>query len=349
MGSLSTLTRVRRHADARAEMFAADLWEGMTRFGIPGLLVPEAYGGLGLDILDAAVVAEVLGRHVVPAPFLGPVVAAPLAIGWGGSGAIKSRLLPRLAGGELRIGLAWSSPAGERNGEAVIERSGRLTGTCPFAIDIAGSEMIVVGSRDGRFHLVDRAAEGLSVTPVTTVDRTRSVAALVLDDVAAEGLALSPSDRLRLDYALQVMLAADLLGSGSRLLESAVEYAKARHQFGRPIGSFQAVQHLCADMAAELEPGRALLWYAAHGLDAGLPDAGESALHAKAYLADAARMASRKAVEVHGGIGITDELGLHYWFKRVTWSGQAFGGAIRTRERVACLHNAAVLPQRGAA
>ena len=125
--------------------------------------------------------------------------------------------------------------------------------------------------------------------------------------------------------------------SPDTLLNRAVEYAKVREQFGRAIGSFQSVKHLCAEMAAEIEPGRALVWYAGYSLDHGLPDASLASAHAKAYLAEAARFVSRAATEVHGGIGITDVLGLHYWFKRNAWGYQAFGSPERLREAAAGL------------
>lgn len=336
MARFAPLARVRRHAGLAADAFAEDVWDGLAHFGVPGLLIPEQYGGLDLGLLDAALVSEMLGRHVVPAPFLGPVVATPLAILGGGSEQQKQDLLPRIARGELRIAIALSGPmAGARPDEGISAQDGRLHGACRFAIDTAGCEMILVETQDGDLHLVDAAGTGVEITPLVTVDRTRSAAALRLDGASSSRLDVAAAVRQRIASALNVMLAADLLGAGTRMLEVAVDYAKVRHQFGRPIGSFQAVQHLCADVAAELEPGRALVWYAAHALEVGLPDAVLCALHAKAYLADAARIASRNATEVHGGIGITDDLGLHYWFKRVTWSGQALGGPTRVRELAA--------------
>ena len=161
---------------------------------------------------------------------------------------------------------------------------------------------------------------------------------LVFDGVPAEALAASPGDAVqRIADAGRLVLAADLLGAAWKMLDQAVEYAKLRHQFGRPIGSFQAVKHMCADMAAELEPGRALLWYAGYAQDQSLPDASLCCLHAKAYLADAARMVARTATEVHGGMGITDDLGLHFWLKRIGWSYQALGSPERLREEAAAV------------
>jgi alkylation response protein AidB-like acyl-CoA dehydrogenase len=335
LGRLSPLERVRRHAGEPDDAFAADVWEGLTASGVPAMLVPEALGGLGLTLLDAALISELLGRHAVPAPFLGPCVAGPLAILASGSEAQRREWLPHIADGSVRMAIAVLSPGGVRAGEGFTEHGGRLEGECRFAIDAAGSGMLLAESLTGGLHLVSLADPAVEIVPLATIDRTRSAAAITLHGAAATPLGAAPGAAARIAHALQVMLAADLLGAASRMLETAVEYAGVRQQFGRPIGSFQAVQHLCADMAAELEPGRALVWYAAHALDEGLPDAALCALHAKALLADAGALCARNAVEVHGGIGITDALGLHYWFKRIGWSSQALGGASRCRDLAA--------------
>lgn len=336
MSRLSTLARVREHAAAEGG-FAEDVWAGLVELGVPGLLVPEAFGGLGMGLLDAALVSEQMGRHIVPAPFSGPVVAAPLAIVRAGTEDQKATLLPLIASGELRIAVALSeATAGARAGAGVELRNGVLNGVSFFAVDVTGAHRVLVGDTSGGLHLVEIDAPGLEITPLVTVDWTRSAATLTFKDVKAVALPHATRDTTAaIAAALQVTTAGDLLGTASRMLEMSIEYAKVRKQFGRPIGAFQAVKHLCADMAAELEPGRALVWYAAHALDVGLPDAVLSAIHAKAYLADAARLVSRNATEVHGGIGITDELGLHFWFKRITFGGQVFGGPQRMRELAA--------------
>ncbi len=134
------------------------------------------------------------------------------------------------------------------------------------------------------------------------------------------------------------MLAADTLGAGQTMLDKAVAYAKERKQFGRVIGSFQAVKHLCAEMAAELEPARALVWYAAYAFDDAPDEAPLMAAHAKAHLSEIGRFVARTATEVHGGIGITDLLGLHYWFKRIGLNRQLLGGPERVREQAAQIH-----------
>ena len=338
LARISPLARVRRHADEGAS-FAQDVWQGLVELGVPGLLVPEEFGGLGLGLLDAALVAEVFGRHVVPAPYLGPIVLAPLAIAAAGSQAQQRELLARIAAGTLRIGVAVSEHfAGVRAAAGVTCSDGRLHGRALFAIDDAGADAFLVADAAAGLHLVDRAAAGLTVTRLETVDSTRSTARLDFDGVQGEPLPGARAATLqRLGDAIRVTLAADMLGAAWKMIDQAVEYAKVREQFGRPIGSFQAVKHLCAEMAAEVEPGRALVWYAGYALDHGLPDASLASTHAKAYLAEAARFVSRAATEVHGGMGITDVLGLHYWFKRNAWGYQAFGSPERLREAAALL------------
>ncbi len=340
LAKISPLERVRRHAQAR-ESLAADVWRGLVEFGVAGLVVAERFGGLGLRVLDAALVAEMLGKHVVPAPFLGAAVLAPLAIAEAGSDAQQRAWLPRIASGELRIGVALSEPtAGRRAGTGVACRDGLLTGRSLFVVDTAGAERLLVVDEAGALHLVDREAAGLVVTPLETIDSTRSTARLDFDAVRSDPLECGGAGVLqRLTDVARVVQAADMLGASWRMLDQAVEYAKVREQFGRPIGAFQAVKHMCAEMAAELEPARALLWYAAYAIDEGLPDATLASLHAKAYLAEASRFVSRTATEVHGGMGITDTLGLHYWFKRNAWSYQAFGSPERLRDEAARLQS----------
>jgi alkylation response protein AidB-like acyl-CoA dehydrogenase len=147
-------------------------------------------------------------------------------------------------------------------------------------------------------------------------------------------------DRLR--DAAWIVLAAETLGASQAMLDKAVAYAKERKQFGRVIGSFQAVKHLCAEMAAELEPARALVWYAAYAFDQGLDEAPLMAAHAKAHLSEVGRFVARTATEVHGGIGMTDLLGLHYWFKRIGQNRQLLGGPERVREIAARLQGLVV-------
>lgn len=334
---LSPLKRVRAYAEGKQDS-SADIWQGLAELGVAGLLIPETYGGLGLTLLDAALAAEALGAHVAPAPFLGAAVAA-LAIAAGGSDAQKSRWLPALASGEATAGLAISEAVSEARDGAGVDASGAaLTGKALFAIDAAGADLIIVAESSGALHLVEGGAPGLSVTPLTSIDRTRPLAELSFANCPAEPLGAEVS---RLRDAAWVLLAADMLGAAEAMLAKAVAYAGERKQFGRVIASFQAVKHLCAEMAAELEPCRSLVWYAAYAFDAAPAEASLTAAHAKAHLSEVGRFVARTATEVHGGIGMTDLLGLHYWFKRLGLSRQLLGGPERVRLEAARLQGLA--------
>jgi alkylation response protein AidB-like acyl-CoA dehydrogenase len=334
----STLERVRAAVDG-AQAMEQNVWNTLRDLGVPALLVPEAHGGLGLTLLDAAVVSEELGRAVAPAPFLGSAVLAPLALTEAGSAAQQAEWLPRLAAGEATIGIAFTEAlSGARDGAGVRSAEGRLSGSALFVVDGARADAFIVAERGGAMHLVDAKAGDLRREPQHIVDGTRPTVELHFDDVDAQALPSANAATLaRLRDAAWIMLAADALGAGWRMLEKSVAYSKERSQFGRLIGSFQAVKHLCAEMATELEPGRALIWYAAHAFDVAPDEAPLYAAHAKALLGDAARFVARTATEVHGGIGITDELGLHYWFKRIAFDHTFYGSPERVRRHAAAL------------
>jgi alkylation response protein AidB-like acyl-CoA dehydrogenase len=327
LGELSPLERVRRFADA-GEASAPDVWAGLAEMGLPGLMIPEVHGGLGLGLLEAALAAEALGRAVAPSPFLGTAVLAPLAL-MAGSAEQQAKWLPGIAAGEVTVGVAISEPiAGAREDAGVDVRDGRLSGRALFVVDAMGADLLVVADRNGGLHLVEQPPDPVRMN---SIDATRQLSEIAFRDTPAEPLASNEAlDRLR--DAAWVMLAADTLGAGQAMLDKAVDYAKERRQFGRVIGSFQAVKHLCAEMAAELEPARALVWYAAYAFDHAPDEAALMAAHAKAHLSEIGRFVARTSTEVHGGIGITDLLGLHYWFKRIGLNRQLFGGPERVRE-----------------
>jgi alkylation response protein AidB-like acyl-CoA dehydrogenase len=329
--ALSPLDRVRKFADGD-EAAAPDIWAGLSDLGLPGLLVPEEHGGLGLGMIEAALAAEALGRAVAPAPFLSTAVLAPLALRLAGDEAQQRAWLPRLASGEAVAGVAISEPiAGARDGAGVTASDGRLSGKALFAMDAAGADLLLVADRTGGLHLAQSAHDA---APMPSIDATRRLCELTFRDTLAEPLTSNQAlERLR--DAAWILLAADTLGAAQAMLETAVAYAKERKQFGRTIGSFQAVKHLCAEMAAEIEPARALVWYAAYAFDHAPEEASLMAAHAKAHLSEIGRFVARTATEVHGGIGMTDLLGQHYWFKRIGQNRQLLGGPEKVREAAA--------------
>jgi len=329
------LDRVRKAADANE--FAEDVWLALVELGIPGLLIPEQFGGVGLKLLDAALVSEALGRHVAPVPFVASCVMVPLALMHAGSPAQQSHWLPKLASGEVTTAVAISEQvAGAREGAGITAQNGRLNGKAMFVMDFDDAGLFIVADRENKLHLVNATASGITQTALTTIDLTRTLGELSFDNVEAEPLSHGNA-LIAMRDAGWTMLAADTLGAGWQMIEKAVAYAQERKQFDRVIGSFQAVKHLCAEMAAELEPGRSLIWYAAHAFDAIPEDASLTAAHAKAYLSEIGRFVARTSTEVHGGIGITDLLGLHYWFKRIGLNRQLLGGPERVRHLAAAM------------
>jgi alkylation response protein AidB-like acyl-CoA dehydrogenase len=314
-----------------------DVWVSLAELGIPGVLIPEAYGGSGSTLLEAALVSEMLGRHIAPAPFAATAVVAPLALMHAGSPAQQAEWLPKLASGKTMAGVAISEPiAGARDGAGITAANGKLNGKALFVI-AAAALLCIVADREGGLHLVQTASPGVTHIPLQTIDVTRPLGDLQFNEVEAEPLNSGDASTAlaKLRDAAWTMIAADTLGAGQRMIEKAVEYAKERQQFGRVIGSFQAVKHMCAEMAAEFEPCRALVWYAAHAFDAIPSDASLTAAHAKAHTSEIGRFVARTATEVHGGVGFTEILGLHYWFKRIGLNRQLLGGPERVRHLAA--------------
>jgi alkylation response protein AidB-like acyl-CoA dehydrogenase len=324
------LARVRRCADA-GDGRASDLVAGLAELGVFGALIPESHGGVGLAPLDACLLAEMLGRHVTPAPFAASAAMVPTALLRAGSPGQQAQWLPAIAAGRQVVGAAFSEAAGARAGAGVTATDGRLSGRALHVLDWQADAWLVA-DREGGMHLVAADAPGLTSRALETVDRTRPIGELLFDRTPAEALPGSgpAAVALVLDVG-RLMLAADTLGAAQAMLEQAVAYAKQREQFGRVIGSFQAVKHLCADMAAQLEPSRAFVWYAAHTLGESLDQARVEICLLKAHLDEVGRQVAKSATEVHGGMGFTDLLGLHYWFKRIGFNRQMLGSPERLR------------------
>jgi len=316
----------------------AALWKGLVEMGVAGLALPASHGGGDLEVLDLALVSEVLGEAALPVPFLGQVLAG-LAVSWGGSDAQRDRWLPRLATGDAAatVALAESGDLWQPEEWTAELRAGRLSGAKRFVPDGATADCIVVGTRGGGLAVVEAGAPGLRARGVAGVDRTRAIAELDLDGVVAEPLAEGEAVSGRLRDAALVLLAADAFGAAWRLLRMTIAYVGTREQFGTPLAQFQAVKHQIADDVTELEPARGLLWYAAHAVDR-LPErAAHAAAVAKAHLTDRALAVARDAVELHGGIGYTWESDVQIWFKRALFDRAFLGTPERHRERSAAL------------
>jgi alkylation response protein AidB-like acyl-CoA dehydrogenase len=325
------LDRVRAYADGGND---ADIWAGLAELGVPALLIPEEQGGIGLQPLDAAIVAECLGSHIAPTPFLSSGVMAPTALVH--SGGDHGELLAAMAAGTHRVGIAFGEAIKRRNDAGVSVSDGRMNGTSMYAFD-AEADSYLVADQQQHLYLVAANDPGLTRTHLATVDRTQRTVELNYDNVAAQTVS---TDSAVFEAALdigRVALAADTLGAAQNMLDQAVEYAKQREQFNRPIGSFQAVKHMCAEMAAQLEPCRSMVWFAGHAL-AELPEeARVTACHTKAHLAEVGQFIAKTSTEVHGGMGFTDLVGLHYWFKRIGANRQWLGAPEFVREEAAVL------------
>ncbi|TRO59900.1 MULTISPECIES: acyl-CoA dehydrogenase family protein [unclassified Streptomyces] len=348
LADTSPETEMRRLMET-PEGFDRALWRRMgTELGLQGLAVPEEYGGAGYGPVEVGVVMEELGRALLCAPFLASAVLATTTLLRCDDEDARKRLLPGLASGELVGTLALTEDSARWDAEGVQltarESAGSwlLTGHKMFVLDGAAADVVLTVARTGEgigVFWVDGDAAGLTHEPLPTMDPTRRQARLDYHDVPATRLRTSGGDGWDLvsevlDRA-SVALAAEQVGVASRALDMAVEYAKVRHQFGRPIGSFQAVKHLLADVLLEVESARAAAHYAllaAENEDTDLPAV---ASLAKAFCSDASLQATEQNIQVHGGIGFTWEHPAHLYLKRAKTSQLLFGDPAYHRELLA--------------
>jgi alkylation response protein AidB-like acyl-CoA dehydrogenase len=318
-------------------------WAEMAELGWAGLALPEEWGGQGLGIVELAVLFEEMGYALAPSPLLSNTVAG-LAIAAGGSDDQKERYLRPLANGELRAAPALvdagvpATPgqfamAAGADGDAVV-----LSGEKTLVADTASADFFLVATADNRRHLVDAAANGVTVIPEEGIDLTRRLSTVRFEDVR-----VAPEDTLPggegeyfpVFLRACVALAAESTGVAQRALEMSVAYAKDRQQFGRPIGAYQAVSHRCAQMLLETENSRSAVYGAAWAADAEPESLPLAACMAKAYASDAGWRVPDMAIQVHGGIGFTWEHDLHFFLKRGRLNASMFGDAKWHRERVA--------------
>jgi alkylation response protein AidB-like acyl-CoA dehydrogenase len=301
----------------------ASAWQALAELGATGLLVPSEYGGAGMTMVDAAMVAEEVGAALHPGPWLSSAVIAPRAIARFGADAAAADLLSCIADGAV---IATFGPLGASSVRAVERPGGHmLHGELADIADVAAADVIltVVEHEAGAaLYQVDTAAPELSVTPLRGIDPTRKNFRVGFDGVPAQllGTAVPAAVTALIDDVL-VTSAADALGAAQRLLDLVVDYAKTRVQFGQPIGSFQSVAHLCVDMYETVELARSGVLHAAWAADDAEPE--ERHLAAIRLKAFAARLASvgDTAIQVLGGIGFTWEHDAHLYLKRLlSWS-----------------------------
>ena len=326
------LEEVRRFSTKSAR---GDTWERLADHGIAGMLLPENCGGTGLTIFDAAIVSELLGYNVTPNSFIGSAVLLPHLIPKVDS-SLAQTIGIELASGTATVGIALGETIGARADGGIIGDGMKLNGKALYVHDF-GSTHYLVADSERRLYLTDSEAAGIEKNELSTIDKTRLSGSLTFNQTPAKCLTNNPKIIEEIIDIGRIMLAADTLGAAQNMLDQAVQYAKVRKQFNRQIGSFQAVKHMCAEMAAALEPCRAMLWYAAYAAES-LPDELHLvACHTKSHISEIAKFVAKTATEVHGGMGFTDLLGLHYWFKRIGYNRQLLGSPDIVRQEAAKL------------
>ncbi|HKC49686.1 MAG TPA: acyl-CoA dehydrogenase family protein [Myxococcota bacterium] len=344
----SPASEVRRLMET-PEGYEPGVWKQLSQeLGLPGVHIPEKYGGQGLGFVELAIALEEMGRALLCAPYFASVALAANAILNAGTEAEKSALLPGIAAGETLATLAVAEPNGrwDAGGIELEARRGTggwtLSGEKSFVVDGATAELIVVaarvaGSGLGLFHLRG-GADGLARRPLVALDPTRKLARLTFKGARAESLGeaggAAPALEKTLDQA-SALLANEMVGGAQKLLDMTVEYAKTRVQFGRPIGSFQAIKHKCADMLMALELARSSAYYAAACADGAPDELPAVASLAKAQGSDAYLELAAESIQIHGGLGFTWEQDVHLYFKRAKASEVLLGDPTYHRELLA--------------
>jgi alkylation response protein AidB-like acyl-CoA dehydrogenase len=328
------------------------VWKQMgEELGLQGLLIPEAYGGQGFGFLELGIALEEMGRVLLPSPFYASACLAANAILAAGDEAQKSELLPGIASGQTLASLAVLDAGGDWD-PASIRMEARpdgadfvLDGEKACVVDGANADLLVVAARlpgsedDEGLCLLTLASEaaGVKAEPMATLDATRKQARLRLGGARARCLgqpgAAAGALRQTLDRAA-IGLAAEMAGGADRCLQMSVEYARERSQFARPIGSFQAIKHKCAEVLLEVELARSAAWWACWTAAEDNPERGEAAHLAKACCADAYLTAAGENIQIHGGIGFTWEAAPHLYYRRAKVSQTLFGDSVHHRRRL---------------
>jgi alkylation response protein AidB-like acyl-CoA dehydrogenase len=329
------------------------LWKKIVDLGWTALGIPEQYGGVG-TFLDLVVVLEEAGRALLPGPFFSTIGLAVPVVLEAGTEAQKKEVLGAIADGSARATLAFTEPTGRWDAGSISLKASqagggwRLDGVKMFVPDAHSADYMIVAARsrgEGEegltLFLVKGRPNGLTVKPLETMDMTRRWSEVHFDGLQLDASAVMgapdkawPALKRALEWATAA-LCAEMVGGVQKVLETSTEYAKTRHQFGKPIGIYQAVSHKIADMLVASESGRSATYYAAWAVDANAPDRSLAASMAKAYVSDAYRKVAGDGIQVHGGIGFTWEHDMHLYFKRAKSSEVTLGDATYHRELVA--------------
>lgn len=336
-----------RELSLTVDAFNRHVWSGLGEMGVIGLTVPEEYGGAGYGFGEMAVVFEELGAMVTPTPLLSSLVASTAILEAGGD-AHKAALLPSVASGETIATLA-AFEAPHCNGATTIATSAKregggwtINGMKRFVTDAPNAGLFVVTALvDGEAALfaIEAGTDGLTVEPTPSLDPTRPLGQITLegvtvpDDAHLDAAAGADALARAIDVGV-VAMSQEQVGGAQRCLEMSTAYAKARYQFGRAIGSFQAVKHTCADMLVAVEHAKSAAWHAARTVD----DASEAPISvplARSVCSDAYLAVAGANIQVHGGIGFTWEHDAHLYFKRAKSTALLFGSVDRYRDRLA--------------
>ncbi len=351
------VAELRRLRDSRdPHGFDRALWARMAEMGFAGVAIPEAHGGAGLGMVAAGLIQEAIGRNLSLTPFLSTSILSATLLAKGGTAEQKAALLPRIAAAEIVVALA--ADEAPRHAPAHIgtraHASGngfRLTGTKPFVLDGHVADRLIVAARTSgadsepagiTLFLVDPKAEGVRVERRSLVD-SRNAARVTLEGVQVDGadvLGAVGEGFALLEAALdagRACLAAEMLGVADRSFALTTEYLRTREQFGRPIGSFQALQHRAAHLFCELELAKSVTLKALRALDEGDSRSAIFASLAKAKVGEVARLATNEAVQMHGGIGMTDDADIGFYMKRARAAAETFGDSAFHGDRIACL------------
>ncbi len=332
--------------------YDTEVWRQLSRdLGLTAVHIPESYGGQGYGVSELAIATEEMGRALLCAPYFASTVMGATAIMKAGSEDQKQTLLPGIAAGEVIATVAFTEEHGRWDAEAVdmtaTQENGKyvLNGTKSFVLDGHSADLVIVVARrpnsqgtDGlSLFTVPGDANGLERVLLNSTDPTRKLAKLTFSNVEATLLGEEGNAAAALQETLDIAaicLANEMVGGAERLREDAVDYAKMRVQFGRPIASFQSLKHKAADMLMEVELAKSGAYYAAAAADEGDDDVSALASLAKANAADTYMQTAIHAVQIHGGIGFTWENDTHLWFKRAKSSEVFLGGSDYHRERL---------------
>jgi alkylation response protein AidB-like acyl-CoA dehydrogenase len=331
--------------------FSPEFWSDAARLGWLGLLAEERFGGIGRGPLEMVAVLQEMGRGVVPGPFLASAILATVALQRLGSEDQKARWLPAMVAGTTIATVAFQEAAGtwDESGIALTAvRSGRgtfhMTGEKRFVLDAHAADLIVVPARTTEgvtLFLVEASCPGVRIRPMKTIDETRRLSTVSLEGVEADmdrvlgGVGSGWAPLQAIADVGRVALCAEMVGGAERAFEMCTDYARVREQFGRPIGSFQAIQHKCADMLVRVEGARSMTLAAAISLAHGDKDAASDASIAKAWCGETYRSVTTEGVQIHGGLGFTWELDMHLFYKRAKSSETLLGDARFHRARLA--------------